>query len=263
MSLTDHAIAMLADRVDNAALNRAPIAKLTNEFPEMEWEEAYAIQQKLKERVEARGHDCSLLFKAGLTSYAKMEQMGVKEPCFGFLQPNGQVANGGTVAADRFIHPRVEAEIAIRLKAPLKGPDCTLEQVLAATGEVLVGLEIIDSRFENFNFDLKSVIADNTSAAGWVVGEAVPFAPELDLVDCAIELRKNGEIAETATGAAVLGHPAKSVAMLANLLARRGEHLPAGALILTGGASAAVTVSAGDRFDLTIEGLGALSVTFT
>lgn len=263
MTLSAANIAMLAERVDNAALNRAAITKLTNEFPEMDWEDAYAIQRQLKERVEARGQDCSLLFKAGLTSHAKMEQMGVKEPVFGFLQPDGQVTNGGSVAADRFIHPRVEAEIAIRLKSPLKGPDCSIDDVLAATGEVLVALEIIDSRFENFNFDLKSVIADNTSAAGWIVGDAVPYSPDLDLVDCAIKLSKNGEIVETATGAAVLGHPALSVAMLANLLSRRGAELPAGALILTGGASAAVAVAAGDSFDLTIDGLGALSVAFS
>jgi 2-oxo-3-hexenedioate decarboxylase len=262
MSLTDQDIATLAERVDTAALSRAPIAKLTNEFPEMDWEDAYAIQSKLKERVEARGQDCSMLFKAGLTSHAKMEQMGVKEPVFGFLQPEGQVANGGSVAADKFIHPRVEAEIAIRLKTPLKGPDCSIEDVLAATGEVLVALEIIDSRFENFNFDLKSVIADNTSAAGWVVGDAVSYVSGIDLVECAIEMSRNGELAETATGAAVLGHPAQSVAMLANLLSRRGEELPAGALILTGGASAAIAVTTGDCIDLTVTGLGALRVTF-
>ena len=263
MSLSQKHIDMLAERVDTAALSRAPIAKLTNEFPEMDWQDAYAIQSKLKERVESRGQDCSLFFKAGLTSHAKMEQMGVKEPVFGFLQPDGRVENGGSVAADKFIHPRVEAEIAIRLKSPLKGPDCSIEDVLAATGEVLVALEIIDSRFENFNFDLKSVIADNTSAAGWVIGEAVPYIAGLDLVDCMIELSRNGELAETATGAAVLGHPAQSVAMLASLLSRRGEYLPEGALILTGGASAAIAVSAGDQIDLTIQGLGALSVTFS
>ena len=263
MSLTHEETAMLAERVDAAALSRTPIAKLTNEFPEMDWEDAYAIQLKLKDRVEARGQDCSLLFKAGLTSHAKMVQMGVKEPVFGFLQPDGQVESGGSIPADTFIHPRVEAEIAIRLKSPLKGPDCQISDVLAATGEVLVALEIIDSRFENFNFDLKSVIADNTSAAGWVVGKAVAYSPGIDLVDCAIELSSNGQLAETATGAAVLGHPAQSVAMLANLLSRRGEALPANALILTGGASAAIAVKAGDRIDLTIQGLGALSVSFT
>lgn len=263
MTLAAADIAMLAERVDQAALNRTAIAKITNEFPEMDWQDAYAIQDALKARVEARGHDCSLLFKAGLTSRAKMVQMGVTEPVFGFLQPQGQVANGGSVATSDFIHPRVEAEIAIRLKRPLKGPGCHVADVLAATAEVFVALEIIDSRYENFNFDLKSVVADNTSAAGWVLGDAVAYQPGMDLAHCGIVLRTNDEIASTVSGAAVLGHPAQSVAMLANVLAAQGRDLPAGALILTGGASAAVAVKAGDRVSLAIQGLGSLSVDFT
>lgn len=263
MSLTLAEIAMLAERVDAAALTRTAIAKITNEFPQMDWQDAYAIQNALKDRVEARGQDCSLLFKAGLTSRAKMVQMGVTEPVFGFLQPDGQVANGAAVPADRFIHPRVEAEIALRLKRPLRGPGCHVADVLAATDDVMVALEIIDSRYENFNFDLKSVIADNTSAAGWVLGDPAPYLPGMDLAHCGIVLRVNGEIASTVSGAAVLGHPAQSVAMLANLLAAQGRELPAGALILTGGASAAVAVKAGDRVDLAIQGLSPLSVTFS
>lgn len=262
MSLTPSEIALLAERVDNAALNRQAIAKLTNEYPDMDWQDAYAIQDALKARVEARGQDCSKLFKAGLTSRAKMVQMGVAEPVFGFIQPGGQVANGGTAPTGSYIHPRVEAEIAVRLKRPLKGPGCHVGDVLAAIGEVMVALEIIDSRYENFNFDLKSVIADNTSAAGWVLGDPVAYTPGLDLAHCGIVLRLNGGIVSTVAGSAVLGHPALPVAMLANLISRHGRDLPEGALILTGGASAAVAVKAGDKVDLAIQGLGALSVTF-
>ncbi len=262
MNLTQTEVALLAERVDNAALTRTAIAKITDEFPQMDWQDAYAIQDALKARVEARGQDCSLLFKAGLTSRAKMVQMGVSEPVFGFLQPDGQVPNGGTVPADHYIHARVEAEIAIRLKRPLRGPGCHVADVLAATDEVMVALEIIDSRYENFNFDLKSVIADNTSAAGWVLGDALAYQPAMDLANCGIVLSVNGTVASTASGAAVLGHPAQSVTMLANLLAAQGREVPAGALVLTGGASAAVAVKAGDRVDLAIQGLGALSVDF-
>lgn len=262
MSLTPSDIALLAERLDAAARGRTAITKITNDYPAMDWHDAYAIQDALRARVEARGQDCSRLFKAGLTSRAKMIQMGVTEPVFGFLQPEGQVPNGGSVPATDFIHPRVEAEIAIRLKRPLKGAGCHVGDVLAATGEVMVALEIIDSRYENFNFDLKSVIADNTSAAGWVIGEPVPFGPGLDLANCGIVLELNGALAATVSGAAVLGHPAQSVAMLANVLAQRGRHLPEGSLILTGGASAAVKVAAGDRVGLRAQGLGALSVTF-
>lgn len=262
MSLSAAEIALLAERVDTAALERRPIAKLTNDYPQMDWEDAYAIQDALKARVEGRGQDCSLLFKAGLTSRAKMVQMGVSEPVFGFLQPDGEVPNGGIAPTGSYIHPRVEAEIAVRLKRPLRGPGCHVGEVLAAIDEVMVALEIIDSRFENFNFDLKSVIADNTSAAGWVLGEPVRYVPGMDLAHCGIVLRLNGDIVSTVAGSAVLGHPAVPVAMLANLISRQDREIPAGALILTGGASAAVGVKSGDRVDLAIQGLGALSVTF-
>lgn len=262
MTLASNDIAMLAERLDQAALNRTAIAKITNDFPDMDWQDAYAIQDALRSRIEGRGQDCSMLFKAGLTSRAKMVQMGVSEPVFGFLLPDGQVANGGIAPTDSYIHPRVEAEIAVRLKRPLRGPGCHIGEVLAAIGEVMVALEIIDSRYENFNFDLKSVIADNTSAAGWVLGEPIAYRPNIDLVHCGFVLRVNDAVVSTASGAAVLGHPAQSVAMLANVLAAQGRELPAGALILTGGASAAVGVKSSDRVDLAIQGMGALSVTF-
>ena len=262
MNLSQSEIALLAERVDNAALNRTEIAKITNDFPQMGWDDAYAIQDALKARIEARGQDCSKLFKAGLTSRAKMVQMGVSEPVFGFLQPKGQVANGGVAPTGDYIHPRVEAEIAVRLKRPLRGPGCHVGDVLAAIDEVMVALEIIDSRYENFNFDLKSVIADNTSAAGWVLGAPVAFKPGMDLAHCGIVMKLNDAVVSTVAGSAVLGHPAVPVAMLANLLSAQGREIPAGALILTGGASAAVAVQSGDRVDLAIQGMGALSVTF-
>ncbi len=104
-----------------------------------------------------------------------MVQMGLNEPVFGFFQPGDQIANGGEVAASTCIHPRVEAEIAVRLRRPLRGPGCPVGQVLGAIGEVMVALAVSASRYENFNFDLKSVIADNTSAAGWVVGDQCPL----------------------------------------------------------------------------------------
>ncbi|KUR76762.1 fumarylacetoacetate hydrolase family protein [Novosphingobium sp. Fuku2-ISO-50] len=263
MTLSTSDVAMLAERLDRAALERRAIAKITNEFPDMGWDDAYRIQDALRARIEARGADCHLLFKAGLTSRAKMVQMGVSEPVFGFLKPDGQVSNGDTTPATAYIHPRVEAEIAVRLKRPLKGPGCHVGDVLAAIDEVMVALEIIDSRYENFNFDLKSVIADNTSAAGWVLGEPVRFRPGMDLAHCGIVMRINDAIVSTVAGSAVLGHPAVPVAMLANLLAAQDREIPAGALILTGGASAACAVKAGDRVDLAIQGMGALSVHFS
>ena len=63
-------------------------------------------------------------------------------------------------------------------------------------------------------------------------------------------------------GAAVLGHPATSIAMLANMLAERGEEIPAGSLILSGAITAAVLIEPGDNVTMRAQGLGSLSMRF-
>ena len=63
-------------------------------------------------------------------------------------------------------------------------------------------------------------------------------------------------------GAAVLGHPAASVAMLANMLGARGEEIPAGSVILTGGITEAVAVASGDAITLRVQSLGSVSTRF-
>jgi len=63
-------------------------------------------------------------------------------------------------------------------------------------------------------------------------------------------------------GAAVLGHPAAAIAMLANHLGRRGQEIPAGSLILSGGVTEAVVVNAGDNVTLRVQGMGSVSLCF-
>jgi 2-oxo-3-hexenedioate decarboxylase len=200
--------------------------------------------------------------KCGLTSYAKMKQMGVQDPVFGFLTDYGCVPDGGEVEHKKLIHPKVEPEIAFVTNRTLRGPGCHVGTVLAATEFVLPGIEVIDSRYRDFKFDLKSVIADNTSSARFVVGgQPVPVAG-LDLRTLGVVLEKNGDIVALAAGAAVLGHPAAAVAALANHLGRRGEEIPAGTLILSGGVTEAVAVAPGDHVHLRVQHLGTASLKF-
>jgi len=145
----------------------------------------------------------------------------------------------------------------------LKGPGCHIAAVLAATDFGLPGIEVIDSRYRDFKFDLKSVIADNASAACFAVdGRAVP-AGCVDLRTLGVVLEKNGKVVLLGAGAAVLDHSAAAaVAMLANPLGPRGQEIPAGTLILAGGVTEAVGVQAGDHVDLRVQALGSVSVRF-
>jgi 2-oxo-3-hexenedioate decarboxylase len=251
----------LAERLENCQLQAQDTHKITDDHPDMDWEDAYAIQAAILARKLARGRKLGGL-KAGLTSFAKMKQMGVESPVFGFMTDDYAVPHGGACKVSELIHPKVEPEIAFVLKKPLKGPGCHIAAVLDATDFVLPGIEVIDSRYRDFKFDLKSVIADNTSAARYVVGGQATRLNGLDLRTTGIVLEKNGQPVAFGAGAAVLGHPATAIAMLANHLGARGQEIPAGTLILSGGITEAVSVAAGDHVCLHVQGMGSTSMRF-
>jgi 2-oxo-3-hexenedioate decarboxylase len=168
--------------------------------------------------------------KAGLTSFAKMKQMGVQTPVFGFMADYMGKPDGGEIRTSELIHPKVEAEICIVTKSDLQGPGCT--------------------------------IADNTSASRFVVGGRARAVAELDLRTLGVVLEKNGEIVATATGAAVLGNPLAAVAMMADHLTARGQLIPAGTFIMTGGVTEAIPVQAGDHIAVQFHALGMVSMRF-
>jgi 2-oxo-3-hexenedioate decarboxylase len=261
MALSPETIAQLAEHLENCQLQAKDTPKITNDHPDMDWDDAYAIQDVILQRKLARGARVVGL-KAGLTSHAKMKQMGVTDPVFGFLVDEYVVSEGATVNVSELIHPKVEPEIAFVLKHALKGPGCHIGAVLAATEFVMPGIEVIDSRYRDFKFDLKSVVADNTSAARFVVGGQAIRPEQVDLRTVGVVLEKNGEPVALGAGAAVLGHPAAAIAMLANHLGRRGQEIPAGSLILSGGVTEAVAVNAGDNVTLRVQGMGSVGLRF-
>ena len=261
MMLKPETIAALAEHLENCQLEVRDTPKITDEHPDMDWADAYAIQDAILERQLGRGARVIGL-KAGLTSHAKMKQMGVETPVFGFLVDHFSVPEGSEVKTSELIHPKVEPEIAFVLKHALKGPGCHIGAVLAATDFVMPGIEVIDSRYRDFKFDLKSVVADNTSASRFVVGGRALRASEVDLRTVGIVLEKNGEPVAMGAGAAVLGHPAAAIAMLANHLGARGREIPAGSVILSGGVTEAVAVVAGDNVCLRVQGMGSVSLRF-
>lgn len=261
MNLDKATIDALADHLENCQLQVQDTPKITDEHPDMDWEDAYAIQAAILARKQARGLKLAGL-KAGLTSFAKMKQMGVSSPVFGWMTEDYLVPHGGEVRTRELIHPKVEPEIAFVLKKPLRGPGCHIGTVLAATDFVLPGIEVIDSRYRDFKFDLKSVIADNTSAARFVVGGQPMKVDGQDLRTVGIVMEKNGQPVAFGAGAAVLGHPATAIAMLANHLGARGEEIPAGTLILSGGITEAVAVNAGDAVTLKVQGMGSTGLRF-
>jgi len=231
----------------------------TDEFPDLDLDTAYAaqwagIQGKLDAGEQLVGA------KLGLTSKAKQQVMNVDAPLYGFVTSGMLASFGEPVEVASLIHPRVEPEIAFLLGRDVGAP-ATVTSVLAATEAVFAAMDVLDSRYENFRFKLPDVVADNASAGLFFMGPRAVPPGELDdlrLLGCV--LRVNGEVVTTAAGAAVMGHPAASVAWLANQLAARKQSLQAGWVIFSGGLTEPIPLEPGVSVTAEIAGLGTIEV---
>jgi 2-oxo-3-hexenedioate decarboxylase len=249
----------IAQFLYQAEKERREVVRVTkDQYPDMTVDDAYHIQRQLVNLKLEEGRNIIGL-KMGFTSKAKMKQMNVYEPIYGYLLDDMLVEDGSEIKFSELIHPRAEAEIAFILGEDLSGPGVSAAQVMAATEYVLPAIEIIDSRYENFNFTLPDVIADNASSARLVLGSKLTPPWEQDLEVAGTTLWINGELKDLGAGAAVLGHPANAIARLANMLSRSGEKLKSGQIILSGGITGAASLKLGDFVQAKIGGLGEVS----
>jgi 2-oxo-3-hexenedioate decarboxylase len=262
MKLDNNTISGIAEHLKNAEIRARSVPAITDDHPEMDLDDAYAIQETIRQSNESRGQK-TVGLKCGLTSHGPMKQMGVTTPAFGFVSDYMAVAEGSAIKTSELIDPKVEAQICVVTKSPLRGPGCHIGAVMAAIDFVMPGIEVIDSRYNDFQFDLKSMIADNIAASRFVVGGRARNVEELDLRTVGVVMEKNGEIAAMAAGAAVMGHPAASIAALANHLGKLGQEIPAGTFIMTGGVTGGISVQAGDSITVRFQDLGTVALRFT
>ncbi|TDC98450.1 fumarylacetoacetate hydrolase family protein [Actinomadura sp. 7K507] len=241
------ALARAAERLDTAQHTVSPVEQLPDGLTPAD---AYAIQDAVIARRLERGERPAGL-KLGFTSKAKMAQMGVSEVIVGRLTDAMRVSDGGDVPLERFIHPRVEPEVAYRIAR-----DVTTDDEELPVDAVAPALEIIDSRYRDFRFSLPDVIADNASSAAFVVGAWQPLG--VDLGDLAVRLTADGATVETGSTSAILGHPDRALPALLEIARRQGMPLRAGHVVLAGGATAAAPFPPG-RVEVHVTGLGSAS----
>jgi 2-oxo-hept-3-ene-1,7-dioate hydratase len=260
-------IQQAASRLDAAERSRQQVRQFSLDYPDITIEDAYAIQrawveQKIKDGRKLVGH------KIGLTSRAMQVSSNITEPDYGALLDDMLFEEGSDIPFERFIVPRVEVELAFILGKPLRGPNVTVFDVLDGTEWVIPALEIIDARIQQVDPDTKvtrkvfDTISDNAANGGIVLGGRAVRPNEIDLRKIPAVLYRNGVIEESGVSAAVLNHPAKGVAWLANKLAPYDVTLEAGQIILGGSFTRPVAASPGDTFHVDYDMLGSIACRF-
>ena len=249
-----HTVEAVAQLVDDAAHTASAITQLSAQGIALSVDGAYQVQRASIARRIARG-ETQLGIKMGFTSRAKMQQMGVDEMIWGPLTSGMQIDEGGALDMGRFIHPRVEPEIAFLLKKDLSG-SVSYTEAMSAVEAVAPALEIIDSRYRDFRFSLQDVIADNCSSSGFVLGQWQRNIPELDNLGMVMEI--DGVPGEFGSSAAILGNPWRSLVAAARLAGESGSVLKAGWTVLAGAATAARALEGANSVRLDCEALGSV-----
>jgi len=255
----------IAERLDTAWRTKTPIAPISEADGISDIKTAYAIQSHWTNVRLSRGERIAGR-KIGLTTKAVQQQLGVDEPDYGTLwQSSFYEAKNGKVAipASDFMQPRIEGEVAFLIGKPLREPDVTAEQVLAATDACALGIEIVASRIADWKIKLVDTIADNASYGGFTLGPWDKKLRDSDLSAVAMSIRHNGAPAGEGAGSAVLGNPAISVAWLANKLFEFGVSLEPGDVVISGAFMKMLPFQAGDRFVFSLTGQPDLTVAFS
>lgn len=219
---------------------------------------AYEVQ-RINTRLRLASGDRLVGHKIGLTSPQVQRQLGVDQPDFGALFASMQLASGDEVPFRAALQPRVEAEVAMVLRAPIESTSATAADVAAAVDYLLPAIEVVASRIAKWDIDIVDTVADNASSGMFVLG-AIPVDPaSVDLPSVTMTMRCNGVVTSSGTGAACLGDPYNAAAWLARRMAELGEPLQPGEIILTGALGPMVDLAPGDRVVAGISGVGTVT----
>lgn len=259
--LTQQQIDDIAEELAEAGRAHSVIPRITARYPDATVEDSYAIQGRWRDTQVAAGRTL-VGRKIGLTSKAMQQATGITEPDYGVMFDDTVYRTGDEIPVDHFSNVRIEVELAFVLKTPLEGPDCTLQDALAAIDHAVPALEVLNSHIELEGRTIVDTISDNAAYGAMVLGNVRMRPDEIDLRWVPGVLSRNGEIEETGVAAGVLGHPATGVAWLANKFHQHGTRLEAGEIILAGSFTRPMWVSRGDDVSCDFGPMGTITCRF-
>ncbi|MEC7762524.1 MAG: 2-oxo-hepta-3-ene-1,7-dioic acid hydratase [Pseudomonadota bacterium] len=266
MTLTDAQVEQAASDLLAAEDSRAQIGLLSLRHPGMTLDDAYRIQSAQMAQKLAAGRQI-VGWKIGLTSKVMQEALNIDTPDSGVLYDDMVFSNGGTVPAGRFIQPRIEAEIAFVMKAPLSG-EVTRDDVIAATDYVTPSLEILDTRIQRADPEtgkariIVDTVSDNAANAGIVTGDERNAPDAFDLRWTGAIVTKDDEVVATGLGAAVLNDPVTGIVWLARRMGQYGQRIEAGQVVLSGSFIAPIECPPGTRVEADFGAFGSVKIKF-
>ena len=265
--MTPDQIKAAAEALFQAEATGVQTGLLSLAYPDITLDDAYAVQAALVALKRVKGAKV-VGWKIGLTSRAMQQALNITTPDSGVLLEDMLFETGAVVPAGRFIQPRVEAEIAFIMREGLAGAGVARADVVSATGAVVPSLEILDTRILRADPAtgrarvIYDTVSDNAANAGIVLGAARHPVDAFDLRWVGAVVKRDGVVEETGLGAGVLDDPVTGILWLVHRLARYGQGLRAGDIVLSGSFIRPIEAPSGSRFEADFGAFGRVEISF-
>ncbi|WP_059170276.1 2-keto-4-pentenoate hydratase [Bacillus sp. FJAT-27445] len=254
VALTD-----IANEIYRHQKSAVEMDRISSRYPGITIEDAYKIQEIIMDKeLQDGGHFAG--WKMGLTSVAKQQSVGVNQTIFGRLLESMRMSKE-ELSLEDLIHPRVEPEFALIINKKLEGNNITEQDVYQATEGIILAVEVTDSRYKDFSFNLIDVVADNASSAKFFTLEQMYHPNQFQWENIKVQMKLNGKVVQEGKGSDVMGHPVRSVVELVKMLHSYGLSIEPGMIVLTGALTEAVHVLSGDSIEVEFEQLGKIALT--
>jgi 2-keto-4-pentenoate hydratase len=166
--------------------------------------------------------------KIGFTNRTLWDRYGVREPMWGTVYDRTIIQaekDYVTVSLKELVQPRVEPEIAFKLKAVPRSSQ--LDELLSCIEWITHAVEIVQCHHPDWKFKIADCTADNGLHARLVIGTPMPLMEITDLVErlpkVEVKLFKGTQLVDKGIGANVLGSPLLSLGHLVDLLKKQPD----------------------------------------
>jgi 2-keto-4-pentenoate hydratase len=251
--------ARAADLLAVARFRNQPLLVLPEDCRPPDPHAAYEVQRVLVDRLLARYGGQALGYKIACTNRSAQEFLNFHQPFYGRLLSRFVYQSPARVPAGDFSMRVTEPEFAFRMAKDLlpSGAPYGMGSLTTAVDAVFPAIEIVQARYIDWTkVDVPSLIADNGCNGAWICGPAYPDWHAVDFPSQEVRLEVNGEEIRRGRGNAVMGHPLRALAWLANILCEQGGGLRAGDLVSTGTCMDVYEAKPGDRIHVDFGKIG-------
>jgi len=200
-------------------------------------------------------------WKVGFGAPASLKSLGLEMPLVGYLTDKVLLRSDSTLELATWTKPAAEPEVAVYLKNDLSTV-IDREAAQAAVGALGPAIEIADVHFPPQ--DVEAILAGNIYNRHVILGKSDPSRAGCNLDGLVGRVYRNGQVSARVTDLqALTGNFVGIVQHVANLLARMGEMLRVGEVIVTGSIVPPLWVEATEDIEFNLDPIDTLRVTLT